>query len=101
MTPMDPTNQSAVISQWIPEGAGSDELGDVDLHRGVGLHQRDADHHQHGGDADAHGVGGTPPGGPASMGPEQERADALAPGRVPHVLRDGRQLGVGGVPATP
>ena len=75
---------------------GSDELGDVDLHRGVGLDQRDADHHQHGGDADADGVGGPAPGRAASVGPQQEGADALAPGGVPDVVRNGRQLGAGG-----
>ena len=95
ITPIDPRNHSAVISQSIPEGGGvmssvtwiSTEV--LACTRGTQID------HQHGGDADPHGVGGTTPGGPASMGPEKERADPLAPGGVPHVVRDGRQLGVG------
>ena len=92
ITPKDPRNHRAVISQSIPEGGGvtssvtwiSKEVlawtsGMQIATSTVAMPTRDS-------------VGGTSPGGATSAGPQKEGTDALVPGRVPDVVRNGRQL---------
>ena len=82
MTPRDPTNQSGGDQPADTRRRGREQLGDVDLDRGVGLDQRDADHDDHHGDDDAHGVRSAPPGGAAAVRTEDQRADAAGPRRA-------------------
>ena len=95
VTPSEPTNQMAVISQCMPGRRGSDQFGEVDLHGCIGFDQGDADHQQHGGDADPHGVRGPTPCRAPAVRSENQGADALAPGGVAELGGGRQEVGAG------